>query len=168
MEPVRRRTAALADVRGLPGLGWLALAAGFVACVSPAWAGDDDDVTVQVLVIRATKSNKEVSPELKPIADALKEQFNFTGYKLLKRDNRAVGLGQAASFPLTGPYSARITPKAGDGRQVTLQIVVTEKRGDKEVEKTNVTVKVTKERYTLQGGLELEGGDKLILAVSGK
>lgn len=134
----------------------------------PSALGDDEKVDVQVMVIRATKSNKEVSSELKPIADALKEQFNFTGYKLLKRDGRGIEVGKAASFALTGLYTARITPKASDDRQVTLQIVVTEKKGDKETEKSNVTVKVTKGRFTLQGGLDLDGGDKLILAVAGK
>lgn len=160
-----RKRAAGSAAQGAARLG-IALLAGWAA--APSAQAGDAEVSVQLLVIRATKSNKEISPELKPIADALKGQFNFTGYKLVKRDSRGVALGKSATFGLTGPYSARITPKDRDERQVTLQIVVTEKRGEKDVEKSNVTVKVTKERYTLQGGLDLDGGDKLILAVSGK
>ena len=46
--------------------------------------GDKKSTDIQVWAIRATTKNKDISPELKRIAEELKKQFKFTGFKLEK------------------------------------------------------------------------------------
>ncbi len=128
--------------------------------------GDDAKTDLQVWAIRATTKNKDISPELRDIADKLKKQFRYTGYKLEKRASGSAAIGKDFAAELIGGYSAKITPKKNDGRKVTMQVVVLKGKETKPV--VQATVMVTVREFALIGGPALDGGDVLILAVSGK
>ncbi len=138
-----------------------------LASVGFALADDNDEskaTNIQVLAIRATTKNTEISPELKQIADKLKKQFNFTGFKVEARRTGSAALGKSFDTALTGGYFAKITPKKNDGKRVELQIQVT--KGSRAV--LNTTLSADAGKFALQGGWDLDGGDKLIVAVAAK
>ncbi|MBW7904579.1 MAG: hypothetical protein LC135_08185 [Phycisphaerae bacterium] len=127
------------------------------------------DVEVTVLAIRATKSNNDVSPELRDIAAQLRKQFQYTGFKLEQRRAGRTALEKVHTATLIGPYSAEITPTAASERTVQLKCQLL--RRDADGKKTAVlrsTVTVEKGRYQLFGGPSLGDGDVLIMAVTGK
>ena len=126
--------------------------------------GDKKSTDIQVWAIRATTKNKDISPELKRIAEELKKQFKFTGFKLEKSATGSAEIGKAFSTPLIGGYTASVTPQKIDGKRITLDIEVL--KGKERKIKTTVTLSAGK--FQLQGGLDLDGGDALIVAVSGK
>ena len=86
-----------------------------LACVtlladsSPA-QGQSQKYDVPVLAIRATKANSDVSPELKPIADQLKQQFKYTGFKLERKQADKVDQGKELSVTLLAGYKTNVTP----------------------------------------------------------
>ncbi len=144
---------------GVVTVAWLG--AGLVA------AQDRDEgkkTDLQVWAIRATTKNKDVSPELRDIADKLKKQFKYTGYKLEKRASGSAAIGKDFTADLIGGYSTKITPKRYDGKKVTLQVVLLKGKESK----LDTTVTLNAREFTLIGGPALDGGDVLILAVSGK
>ncbi len=119
---------------------------------------------VQVLAIRATTKNKEISPELSSIADALKKQFKFTGFKLEDRANDNVESGKAFAKSVVGGYRVSVTPQKNDGKKVQMQVEVfagTER-------KVNVNLTLDAGKSQLVGGLKLDGGDELVLAISAR
>jgi hypothetical protein len=134
--------------------------------VATAWAQKDDrkSADLQVWTIRATTKNSEISPELRTIAEQLKKQFKYTGFKLERRATGHADLGKAFSTALVGDYQARITPQKHDGRRVTLQVEVL--KGDQR--QYNATVTLEAGKFQLQGGWALEGGDALIVAVAAR
>lgn len=144
---------------------WLSLAV-VAACVrSAAGAADDKkSADIQVWAIRATTKNKEISPELKDIADTLKKQFKYTGFKLEKRATGKADIDKPFSTSLVGSYQARITPRKNDGRKIQMHVEVLKGKESK----YNATVTLDAGKFQLQGGWELEGGDVLIVAVSGR
>ena len=73
--------------------------------------GDKKSADIQVWAIRATTKNKDISPELKRIAEKLKKQFKFTGFKLEKNATGTAEIGKAYSTPLIGGYPASVTPR---------------------------------------------------------
>jgi hypothetical protein len=127
-------------------------------------------VSFQVWPIRATRSDKEISKELEKLADALKKTFNYTGYKLLKTDTRSADLGSAATSSLPGGYKLTLTPDKKGADKITYKLKITERKGDKDVEKLNTTVSIAPEKFQLFGGsaFKLDGGDDLIIAISAK
>lgn len=127
---------------------------------------DDTKAAVEVLVIRATTRNRDISPELKDLADKLRKQFKYTGFKLEKRVSGSTDLGTAYKTPLLGDYEASVTPQKRDGKRVTLQIRVSRKGEDKPRLDMNVTVPAGE--FQLTGGWELEGGDALIVGFTGR
>jgi len=129
-------------------------------------AADKAKVNVTVWVIRATKSNTEISPKLKSLAKKLKKSFNFTGYKLLKTDEKEVALDTAIRTKLAKAYSANITPTELTDKKVKLSVAITQRKDDKDVKKLNTTVNLTKKRFQLFGGWKLDGEDVLIVAIS--
>ena len=149
------RSVALALIVGLGGFA--------------ARAGDDKDekktVDIQVLAIRATTKNKDISPELKGIADVLKKQFKFTGFKLEKKETGSkTPIGKAYNLALPGGYQINVTPKSSDGKKVELQVEVLKGKE----RKLNATYTLEAGKFQLQGGWDLDGGDALIVAVSGR
>lgn len=119
---------------------------------------------IQVLAIRATNKNTEISPELKEIADELKKQFKFTGFKLEKRATGSAGIDEAFKTPLFEGWEARVTPKENDTKRVKLQIEIA--KGKDKPDSATVTVPLGK--FQLMGGQKLENGDSLIVAVAGR
>jgi hypothetical protein len=121
-------------------------------------------VDIQVWAIRATTKNKEISKELRQIADELKKQFKFTGFKLEAQSTGSAAIGEAYKVNLPGGYEAKITPENKERKHVKLRVEVSKDR--KQVLKTTYTLEAGK--FQLQGGWDLDGGDSLILAVSAK
>ncbi len=119
---------------------------------------------VQVLVIRATTKNKDISPELSSIAETLKRQFKFTGFKLEGRPAGKVEIGKPFSASIVGGYRVSVTPQKSDGKKVQLQVEVYS-GSDR---KLNVNITVDAGKSQLLGGLKLDGGDELVLAISAR
>lgn len=147
------------------GCAMLVIALGLAGGAN-AWAQQDDrkSADLQVWTIRATTKNSEISPELRTIAEQLKKQFRYTGFKLERRATGKTDIGKAFSTTLIGGYQARITPRKHDGQRVTLQVEVM--KGDQR--QYNATVTIDAGKFQLQGGWALEGGDALIVAVSAR
>ncbi len=125
---------------------------------------DRKSADIQVWAIRATTKNNDISPELKSIADKLKKQFKYTGFKLEKQASGKADIGKSFTTPLIGDYQAKVTPKKNDGKRVELQIEVS--KGKDRVLNTTVTLPV--EQSQLMGGWKLDDTDALIVAVSAK
>lgn len=142
------------------------LAAVATAAASPALA--EEKVAVQIWAIRATKSNSDISPELKSFAEKLKKDFKFTGYKLEKKAGGSVEIGKTFKTRLIGQYSAEVTPSAKKGNTVTLKLRILERQGDKQVPKVSTTLTLSGGKFQLVGGPSLGGGDVLIVAVSAR
>ncbi|MBP7745345.1 MAG: hypothetical protein KA383_04380 [Phycisphaerae bacterium] len=121
-------------------------------------------VDLQVWSIRATTKNKDISPELREIADKLKRESKFTGFKLEQRAAGTTKVGEAYATALPGSYKAKVTPQKADDKRVTLAVEVL--KGDKQ--QVNATVTIKARQFQLFGGLSLDGDDQLIVAVSGK
>ncbi len=148
-------------VRGvLAGLVLAALAA-------PAWAGQDE-VEITVLAIRATKDNSDISPELKQIAEQLKKQFKYTGYKVEKKISGKAAVEKAFSGQLVMGYSVKVMPVKLDEKRVELKVEVSQKVGEKVQPKLSSTVTIPRGRYQLFGGWRIADSDVLIVAVAGK
>jgi len=120
---------------------------------------------VQVWAIRATTRNSEISPELRDLAEALKKQFKYTGFKLEKRTGGRVALGQAYSTELLDGYKAAVTPKERTDAKIQLQVVVTRREGDQDKPVCNMTYAVEIGSFLPVGCGSLAGGDYLIVAI---
>jgi len=138
------------------------------AAVDTVQGTDAEKVQLQVWSIRATRSNNEISSELKPLADSLKKTFNFTGYKLVKADTGSVELNDTYKSALTGSFAAEVTPRERAAGSIKLAVTITKREGDKDVKKLSTTVTLREERFQLFGGWKLSGDDVLIIAISAK
>jgi len=139
-------------LRCLPLLVLLIAGAGF--------SEDDQAVTLDVWSIRATTKNRDVSPELKELAQALRKQFKFTGFKLEKKASDRRQIDEALSTDLIGGYKATLTPKKREKNSVQLRIDV--KKADKNVLATTITGELN--RFVPVGVGPLEDSDYLIVA----
>ncbi len=137
---------------------------GFIGTELAAALDDNENVAVQVWAIRATRKNSVVSPELKSIADQLKKQFKYTGFKLEAQRSGTVGLGQTYSTSLIGGYSAKITPEKHDGKRVQLQVEILKGKE----RKLRATVTLSVGRFQFFGGQSLTGGDALIVGTAAR
>jgi hypothetical protein len=129
--------------------------------------GDKEPVkpaTIEVLAIRATTKSADISPELKSIADKLKAQFKFTGFKLEKQASGAAAADKPFSGALSSGYSVQVVLKRNDGKRAQLEVKVLKGTDVK----LNATVTVNVGQAQLFGGMALDGGDQLIIAVSAK
>lgn len=151
--PLARRTiGCLIAITALAGLA-----------ATPANAEDKTDV--QILVIRATNSNTEISPELKSLADSLKKQFKFTGYKVEKKLSHEMKPGETWKTDLAGGFKAELTLKSAKEKEISVDVTVLDKKGEKKV---NSPFSIARGKSSLIGGPKLDGDDVLILAISGK
>lgn len=137
-----------------------------LAGAAPAHA--QDKIDVQVWAIRATNANRDVSPELKELAETFRKSgLAYTGYKLERKASGSVEAGQPYATALIGDFSARVTPRRDKGRmQLDIQVLRKERDREKPVVKTAVTVDPG--RFQPVGGPKLDGGDVLIVAVTGR
>ncbi len=136
-------------------------------------AGDDkkgQSYDVSAWAIRASKSNNEVSPELKPIVKDLKKRFNYTGFKLEWKKQSKTSEGKALSIDLTAGFKAQVTPLERKGNRVKLKIEVTKREGEKDKPLLNTTVGLDRGKFHLQGGWKIDSksADVLIVAVSAR
>lgn len=154
------------DSRALRGV-ILAALLGIVAAPASAIAAGDS-VQLQVVSIRATKANTEISPQLKPLVDALKKTFKYTGYKLLGSETRKAEFGKSVPMSLAGNYRARITPLEKKDKRIKLKVEVFERKGKEQVSKLSTTITLAAGKNQLFGGWKLDGEDVLIIAVSAK
>ena len=143
-------------------LGWVDVA-----------AADDDKAPsydVTIWAIRATKSNSDVSSELKPIVRELKKQFNYTGYKLERKKSGATKQGSTISADLIGGFKAKVTPVSQADKRVTLKIEITRTVDKKEKRLIGTTVTIERAKFQLLGGwkIEAKSDDVLIVAVSAR
>jgi hypothetical protein len=145
-----------------------------LALVIPAGTlGDDKDkdkdkaVELEIWAIRATTKNKEVSKELTEIADVLKKSFKFTGFKLEKKHSGKADMGKSFSAEVTGGYTVTVTPteRTEKDKKITLKVVVTKGKGKDEKKPLNVTCTLEVGKLLPAGGLPLDDGDNLIVAV---
>jgi hypothetical protein len=121
---------------------------------------EDQAVTLDVWSIRATTRNRDVSPELKELAQVLRKQFKFTGFKLEKKVSDHRKIDEALSTDLIGGYQATFTPKKREKNSVQLRIEV--KKADKNVLTTTITGELN--RFVPVGVGPLEDSDYLIVA----
>lgn len=156
------RTTAPAAPRRL----WLACLAGMLAAATPAWAAES--VTLQVMSIRATTKNATVAPELREIAEQLKKQFKFTGFSVAARKQATATMNSPTEVELPGNYKARCTPLKRSAEQIELRVEIFEKQRDEWKPKSRFVLRVAPGGTALQGGLSLDGGDTLILAISAR
>jgi hypothetical protein len=148
-------------------LAWLAPGAALVA--QDRRPGGPERVEVQILAIRATNANSEISSDLKDIAAQLKEKFRFTGFKLEKRATQSIEPGRDYTSLLIGEYSARVRPvRRLESNRIQVEIELLRRVGqeDKSLQKTTVTMDAGK--FLFFGGMRLGQGDELIAAVSAR
>ena len=139
---------------------WLSVAFPLVAL--GAW-GDDLKFDIETISIRATQDNTKVDPKLQKIADSLRKQFRYTGFKIEKESNCKVDeAGENCKHDMGCKYEARVKYLGVDDKgMVKLEICVTYR----DESKLTSTVTVTPGKTALFGGWDLPGGDKLIIAV---
>jgi hypothetical protein len=147
----------LVSALALCGVAWC-------AAQEPGKGAPAKPMAVEVMAIRATTKSSEISPELKAIADKLKSQFKFTGFKLERRASGNGSTDKPYTAALVGGYSVRVAPRSKEGKRVQLEVKVL--RGDQTVQSATVTV--TAGQSQLFGGMPLEGGDQLIVAVAAR
>lgn len=156
-----------------PAMRWtawrrrLALAAAGVVLLTagrPLEAESTERVQVRFLAIRATTRNADISPELKGIAEKLKQQFKFTGFKLEHQASGTTPLERTWGGTLIGPYATAITPKKVEGKRIQIHVLVTKSGEKKPV--MDATLTITASEFALSGGWPLDGGDALIMAVA--
>lgn len=140
----------------------------------PEEGGKDKDAPYELslLVIRATKANKDISKELERIAEELKKQFKFTGFKLERKIEAKAETGKEYASDLLADYKVKITPKERKDKRVTLVVEIT-KRDSKDSKKENRVVRtevtITEGKYYLQHCGRIDGSeDVLILGVSAR
>jgi hypothetical protein len=132
-------------------------------------AGESPKVEVQILAIRATNANSEISSDLKDIAAQLREKFKFTGFKLEKRAKQTVELNKDYATPLIGSYSARVRPvRALEKNRIQVEIELLRKSGREEKSLQKTTVSMDAGRFLFFGGMKLGEGEELIAAVSAR
>ncbi len=125
---------------------------------------------VSVWAIRATKSNSDVSDELKPIVKELKKRFNYTGFKLEQKKQGKTEKGKAFSVELFAGFKAKVTPLERKDKRIKLKIEVTKRERGKDKRLANTTFTITRGRFQLLGGWKIEpkSEDVLIVAVSAR
>jgi len=147
-----------------------ALALGLALLAPAALAQTDDKGSYEaaVWVIRATKSNSEVSKELRPIVAELKKQYKYTGYKLEKRRSGKVEGGKTFAYDAGDGYQVRVTPQAKKDGRVKFAVRISHKKDGKERERASSTITIGAGKFQLFGGWKYDekSDDIMIIAVS--
>jgi hypothetical protein len=102
-----------------------------------AVAENKNGVTVEVWTIRATTKNKDISPELKELAQKLHKDFKYTGFKLERRVTSNTELDHGYTTELLEHYRGTVTPRQREDRNIRLQVQVIRSR--KSILNTTVT-----------------------------
>ncbi len=143
----------------------LLTAVGLLVCgqvAAPARADDKrSTVQFQVLGIRATKKNSEVSPELKRLAELLKKRYKYTGFKLVKRVSESVRLNKTLTVAMIDSCTVKITPQSRKDKQV--RMIVEIQKGSKKVLRITATGESGRTQFY---AADLDNGDALIIAIT--
>lgn len=135
--------------------------------VAPA-QGQESKLDVQVWAIRATQSNSEVSPELKPLVEQLKKQFKFTGYKVEKKAGGKGGINETVRADLIEAYQAEVVPVRVENGRVEVKITLFKDEKGKRKPILRTTACAERGKFMLAGGQPLSVGDTLIVAVAAR
>jgi outer membrane translocation and assembly module TamA len=147
-----------------------------IACLflvsSPSRAEDKPKYDVSVLAIRATTRNNEISPELRPIAEQLRKETKYTGFKLERKQDGKVDQGKTFATTLVAGYKANVTPAERKDSKIALTVEVSKQEDKQERRLLRTTVKINSGKYYLQGGsawkLDPKNDDVLIVAISAR
>jgi hypothetical protein len=138
-----------------------------LAALAPARTSADDKkpVDMEIWIIRATAKNDKISPELKEIADRLKKDFKFRGFKLEKKIPGKAEIGKAFSTDLIGGYKATVTPTGRTDKEIQLKVEVTQRVGKEDKKAFSFTPTFDLGKLLPVGAADLNDGDKLIVAI---
>jgi outer membrane translocation and assembly module TamA len=135
-------------------------------------AEDKPKYDVSVLAIRATTENNQISPELRPIAEQLRKETKYTGFKLERKQDGKVEQGKTFTAALVAGYQAKVTPTERKDSKIALTVEVTRQEDKQERRLLRTAVKINSGKYYLQGGsgwkLDSKSSDVLIVAVSAR
>lgn len=136
---------------------------------SAAVAEDNRPVKLETKVIRATTRDSTISPALRSLAAQLKKSFRFSGYHLLSENSAQVKLGQEHRVALPHNYEASFKPEKRDGKRIVMRVEIFElsKQDGKTQRKSKLrtVLKMESGAATMVGGLRIDQGDTLILAL---
>ncbi|MBL8879152.1 MAG: hypothetical protein JNG88_08535 [Phycisphaerales bacterium] len=132
----------------------------------PIRAGEDKDFDVQILAIRATTANSEVSPELKDLAEKLSKQFKYTGFKLEKKAAGQAKIDKAFEAELIENYSAEVTPRELKDDRVKMNLKVTRREDGKPKTKLKTDLTTERGKFVLVGVEKLGKDEFLIIAAA--
>lgn len=132
-------------------------------------AADDEEVAIELLVIRATTANEKIAPELKEIAQQLKTQFKYTGYALVKKEAQRIKLEEVAEIELPKPYVLRLTAVKADEQRVQFKVEILERRDGESDTKLRTVLAARRGKAALLGGLPIgDERDVLVLALTAR
>lgn len=117
------------------------------------------DVQVEVWEIRATKKDDKISDELRRIAGQLRKQFNYSGFRLVKRERGGAKPGETFTARLSSGVVAKITPSPAKGGKIRLKVQVSEDGKPK----LNTTYTVAAGAMQLAGGWKYNGSDDAMI-----
>jgi hypothetical protein len=136
------------------------------AFAAPVWTlADDQPIDLEIWTIRATTKDDTISKELKEIAERLKKDFKYKGFKLEKKSPGRVALNKSFSTDLIGGYKATVTPTSRTDKEIQLKIEITQKVRKEEKKRYSGSPKFELGKLLPIGGFDLDDGDKLIVAV---
>jgi outer membrane translocation and assembly module TamA len=158
---------------GTGGIGRMLIAFACLVLVSSSSRAEDrPKYDVSVLAIRATTRNNEISPELRPIAEQLRKETKYTGFKLERKQDGKVEQGKTFTATLVAGYKAKVTPTERKDSKIALTVEVTRQEDKQERRLLRTTVKINSGKYYLQGGsgwkLDPKNDDVLIMAISAR
>lgn len=153
-------------------LASLCTLAAALAMLAPPVRADEPqvakDVAIQVMVIRATKSNDKISPELKGIAGELKRTTKYTGFKLEKRLRGGAAINKTWKGACGADYYVKVTPRSVKAGKIEMAVEITKKKGGKEERVGGTTFRASAGKSQLVSGGSYGGGDRMILAIAAR
>ena len=152
------RLAVLVAAVVLPGL---AFAQGRPSEPLPAAAPAVGPVSVDVLCVRATKSNDRVDPELKLILKHL-TLTGYTGFDVISHNTDALGVGEEANFPIEGGRRLKVQLIDRDETAARMRLRLLGPDGTKVLD---TTISVHRNRTFMVAGPKM-GDDVLIIPVT--
>lgn len=125
-------------------------------------------VEVNVMIVRATTKNKDIDGGLKALAEKLKKDYKYTGFKIEKQATPKADLNQDVTLDYKD-YRVVVTPVKREGEKVELKIVVTRQGGkDKKEERVAAATLTSKAGELAVVGGPNDGDDKLIILAGAK
>jgi hypothetical protein len=125
----------------------------------PAFAAQS--VNIEVGVALASRDGNAIDPALSKLKSKLQSMFNYTSYKMVDRQKRAIGVGETSEIPLPGNRILKATPASIDAGKIKLDLQIVE--GGKN--KLTTSLGLPKGGMVLVGGPAYQNG-VLILVIS--